>query len=798
VPSSRIQLLGEIGVGVARAYARTPGPPDVTSTAQLWDLEVQRLTLKADTEEWEPLSWEPFSFETLANNRALLEDESAELRFASRLAFFLESLAEGRDLAQSVLSLLDVSAYAPDDLAPEVANESLRLVEASAPIVAATPEGQVMLTSERLPSVLESLRLDDDLERRVDMTAVTLDHAAAASGVHAKPLRTTFDLDDFHPQGETFVNVGVDDVKAPGSGPSIDRVAPNETIWVWVELGPRNPDAAAGDAEPVHRAALVDGQELEVVVFPDATLAVTPAPAAGRVRIVSSGAFPVVRSATATLGDAGADKRLLGSRLYFRVMLPREPGVPRLRVAVYLKGVLVHVEQLSLPVGLDRKPTVRTTHRLVRTFEAADRFESLRSPTLSIYSNAGDATHDFSFYLPGRTEAEAGIPSQLHLDSSQVVTAIETARRTLRQIAWGDPEELDGQKSLFPDDGHKRFGNATNVGQALLDLAVVGHHLWGYLSRELERDDPDFRHRLQEAMRPPGAVQLSTTDHPNQILPLQVLYDRNLDTAAPTYLKLCSATAEWLEKPDASDPPCLATGCPDEGSTKHVCVAGFWGIRHGVSINPAHRSGELSSEVKSSSAKPVATLATTTDRNVEPYWTKHEVALKEILDVPSNTSITAPPIFKSLEDDRSVLLYVLAHVDCETDFPRIWMSEGPDGAIDWSTLNKVHPSLQEHQPVVFINACASAAMSPERLLSLVGEFFLYGAGGAVGTEITIFVDFAAFFANVALERYASGETLSQSLRHARIEGLRAMNPMGFAYLGFGLHDLRLASAHDAP
>jgi hypothetical protein len=780
--------LGEIGVGVARAYAQTPGPPDVTSTARLWDHELQRLMLQADVAEWDQLS-----FDTLATSPGLLDDESAELRFASRLASFLESLSEGWDLERNALSLLDVSAYAPD-LAPEVANESLRLVEASAPIVAATPEGQAMLRSERLPSALESLRLDEDLERRVDMTAVTLDQAAAASGVHAKPLRATFDLDERHPRGETFVNVGVDDVKAPGAGPSIDRVAPNEAIWVWVELGPRNPEAAAGDTEPVDPAALVDGQELEVVVFPDATLTVTPA--AGRVRIASFGAFPVVRRATATLGDGAADERLLGSRLYFSVMLPRDPGAPRLRVAVYLKGVLVHVEQLTLPVGLDRKPTVRTMHRLARTFEAADRFESLRAPTLSIYSNAGEATHDFSFYLPGRTEAEAGIPNQLHLDSNEVVAAIEEARRTLRQIAWGHPEELDGQKSLFPRDGHGRFGNATRVSQALVDLAVVGHGLWGYLSAELERT-PDFRRRLQEAMRPPGAVQLSTTDHPNQILPLQVLYDRDLNTAAPTYLKLCAATAAWLENPSDADPLCLAASCPDEGSTKHVCVAGFWGIRHGVSINPAHRSGELSSTVKSG-AKPVATLATTTDPNVAPYWEAHEAELEQILDVPSNAAITAPPIFKSLEDDGPVLLYILAHVDCKPQYPRIWMSDGPDGAIDWSTLNAAHPALQEHQPVVFINACASAAMSPERLLSLVDEFFLYGAGGAVGTEITVFVDFATAFADAALRGYASGETLSQSLRRARIEGLRRMNPMGFAYLGFGLHDLRLVRAQRTP
>jgi hypothetical protein len=61
----------------------------------------------------------------------------------------------------------------------------------------------------------------------------------------------------------------------------------------------------------------------------------------------------------------------------------------------------------------------------------------------------------------------------------------------------------------------------------------------------------------------------------------------------------------------------------------------------------------------------------------------------------------------------------------------------------------------------------------------------------VGTEISIFVDFATAFAKAALEDYAGGNTLCESLRRARIEGLRQMNPMGFAYIRCGLHDLRL-------
>jgi len=54
---------------------------------------------------------------------------------------------------------------------------------------------------------------------------------------------------------------------------------------------------------------------------------------------------------------------------------------------------------------------------------------------------------------------------------------------------------------------------------------------------------------------------------------------------------------------------------------------------------------------------------------------------------------------------------VLAHVDCKPQHPRIWMSNDADGAIDWSTLHALDPALEEHRPVVFINACASAALS---------------------------------------------------------------------------------------
>jgi len=715
---------------------------DEPTLGRIWDSEISRHVAAGPRAP----TWSAFTFDELAARPLEATPTSAELEFASRLVSFLATLPKDRDPRRPLISLLDVNGYVPVDLQPHAAAGSLQLL-------AAEPAGDLRTVREVFASP-EVLRIADDLKTVADV----------------------------RPRGETFVNVGLDALDAPGAERSLETVDGGQTLWLWAELGPRNPAAVAGEPLALVPARLVDGEELEIVVFPDR--GVTVEPDSGRVRIASGQPFAVVRAAS-TLAPASP----AATRLYFRLTLPAGPETKRVRVAVYLRGVLVHVEQLTLPIGLGRPPVVRTTHQLTRTYDAKDRFATLTAPTVSIYANANDETHDFSFYLPGRTEAEPGIPAQLHLDSNGVVGAITAARETLRKISWNSTEEFNEQSpqgSRFPRDEQGNFGTVPDVTQALIDLAVVGYDLWTYFALELERT-PEFLGRFREAMRPPGTVQLGIKEHPSAVFPLQVIYDRALDNSAPGFLRLCDASAAWLAQPD-SEPPCLGRTCPQDQNKQYVCIAGFWGIRHGIALNPAYRTAELRSAVPSG-PKPVATLGRTTDKDVVRLWPSHLAQLKHSLDVLSEPATTAAPLLQSLSTDHSLVLYLLAHVKSLTASPYIYLTQGFGGSINHSTLEGMAPMPQ--QPLVFLNACSSAGLTPERLLDLINTFFLYGAGGAVGTEISIFVDFATVFAETMFKSYAAGESLAQALRLARVDGLRHRNPMGFAYAGYGLHDMRI-------
>jgi hypothetical protein len=167
--------------------------------------------------------------------------------------------------------------------------------------------------------------------------------------------------------------------------------------------------------------------------------------------------------------------------------------------------------------------------------------------------------------------------------------------------------------------------------------------------------------------------------------------------------------------------------------------------------------------------------------------------LATILQVPRpNPAGTSTEVFDSLKEDASVLAYFLAHVEYHAGAPRIVLNkEIARGALNVTSLDGI--DLSEHRPLIFVNACASAGLSPDRLLGLVNGFVEAGASGAVGTEITVFVDTAVRFAEEMLTSYAAGTTLGESMRRGRIELLRQHNPLGFVYVSFGLHDLRLVA-----
>ena len=86
-------------------------------------------------------------------------------------------------------------------------------------------------------------------------------------------------------------------------------------------------------------------------------------------------------------------------------------------------------------------------------------------------------------------------------------------------------------------------------------------------------------------------------------------------------------------------------------------------------------------------------------------------------------------------------------------------------------------------PLIFLNACESAELSPYLYDGLMPYFIARGARGMIGTEVETPALFAAEFAKEFLKRFiAGGITLGELLRNMRVEYLEQKNNiMGLVY-----------------
>ena len=100
------------------------------------------------------------------------------------------------------------------------------------------------------------------------------------------------------------------------------------------------------------------------------------------------------------------------------------------------------------------------------------------------------------------------------------------------------------------------------------------------------------------------------------------------------------------------------------------------------------------------------------------------------------------------------------------------------------------------QPLVFVNACGSAQITPEDLVDYLGAFVGKGqAVGLIGTEVKVEQGQAmelaeSFFAKL----FEHGACVDDALRHVRTEFLADGNLFGLVYTPYCFADLTVATA----
>jgi hypothetical protein len=113
--------------------------------------------------------------------------------------------------------------------------------------------------------------------------------------------------------------------------------------------------------------------------------------------------------------------------------------------------------------------------------------------------------------------------------------------------------------------------------------------------------------------------------------------------------------------------------------------------------------------------------------------------------------------------------------------------------IDWAEVLD-QASWQKHRPLVFINGCHTCQLSPGQFFSCVTAFTYLGAGGVIGTEVSVLLSAAVEVAELFFTHVTQANpelSVGESLRQVRAELAAKGNLLGLAYTSYCLASLRL-------
>ena len=122
---------------------------------------------------------------------------------------------------------------------------------------------------------------------------------------------------------------------------------------------------------------------------------------------------------------------------------------------------------------------------------------------------------------------------------------------------------------------------------------------------------------------------------------------------------------------------------------------------------------------------------------------------------------------------------------------------GKNDAATLADLNIDAPTTVQfaRNPLVFINACESAELSPLFYNGFVPYFMAKGARGVIGTECKTPVLFAIEWANAFFDKFFDGAAVGETVLELRQDFLRRHgNPLGLIYAIHCDADTRIAPA----
>jgi hypothetical protein len=565
--------------------------------------------------------------------------------------------------------------------------------------------------------------------------------------------------------------------------------------WYWLEIGP--PVRGAIDTsktELLPDQELESGERLTVVLFgfPE-EIHIDRERRIGEFEYLADASFGVARQPGSQGAPAAAASSIQPNRrMFFPIRTPANAGRYRLRCSIYFRNVLVQSRLVSAYVG--RTPvrasalSARVDFQVATLLGAAD-LAPIKPHLLSVHLNTNrDHSHSFRFVSFARDLPP--IASDATLSASNLQDLIEQARQQMRTAAWGSPQAWSVGTPFRYDA--PPYPDATDD---LFELMRRGRHLYDAIINELA-EGPDAAVELRARMMSPGRVQIVNSGPASELIPTSLIYDYPNADPAIGRLTLCPAfLAARASDASLESAPCFEGRCPSVTTPQVVCPSGFWGFRHAIGIPvtskwgpPAPlRSTYVGSPTLGMAVFPGFKLLAAHQQRLakeRPGWTMLDVA---------DTYEEARAMLMAKARPNVAYFYCHGGVSAG-NIPYLEVG-GPGQLAPVSFRDQIFDRYRAPRSLIILNGCETVALEPDRAMSLVSAFVdNVGAGGVIGTEITVNENLAWRFAETLLRHIRAGEEIGRAVRLARLALLKEGNPLGLVYLPLVSADARLVEA----
>jgi CHAT domain len=357
-------------------------------------------------------------------------------------------------------------------------------------------------------------------------------------------------------------------------------------------------------------------------------------------------------------------------------------------------------------------------------------------------------------------------------------------------------------------------------------LARLGEQLFNVLTQQINPQAVgkiDWTRSIQKILAgPPAIIQIARTSAtpPQYVWPWGLLYSYPL----PNYgvadgVRYCDVLKQWAND-GVRDAPTDAR-CPFEDETWHqedvLCPFGFWGLKHILEqplsplVPDPQKPGALvlldaTSTGNLRGAEPRFGIGVTEDQGLNQEQVQaHLRALRTLFPpAPGEAApATTRKVLRTILNQVGVG-YFLCHGEIDATQKEPYLGLGPNPGkpenhiypttvVAWARAANpdISANWRNQRPLVFINGCHTTDLAPGAILNFVDAFATLGAGGVIGTDISIRLPVAIEMAQSILAGVSKSTPIAMALHEARWALANKGNLLGLAYTLYGLADFHM-------